>query len=77
MRDHMILDRRGTVARTIEVGKGVDGDRALGLCRSGGALDRDLQDRVRQRQIDAVAKGAHASSPIAGPSPMPAISSIA
>jgi hypothetical protein len=27
MRDHMILDRRGTVARTIEVGKGVDGDR--------------------------------------------------
>ena len=78
--DDMVLDRGGAGPRGVEIGEGVDGEGALRLGGAGGALDRELEIAVGERLVDAGGEGvggAHASSPIAGPSPMPAMSSIA
>ena len=77
MGDDMILDRGGAGAGGVEVREGGHGERALRLGRAGGALDRGLEDRIGERGGGAGVEGAHGSSPMAGPSPMPAISSIA
>ena len=78
----MVLDAASPVARGLEFGEVGERRGALALGGGGGALDRDLQGRVGERCAVRVLNGsrvlcmAQPSSPMAGPWPSPASTSM-
>ena len=76
--DHVILDVAAEIAGGLELRPGRDGGGALRARRAGRAVDGELERRVGERLVDPCGEGGgHGSSPIAGPSPMPARTSAA